>query len=362
MSGGDLIALTGFAALFAMIAIRIPIGIAMALVGVFGFSAVTGLGPALNLLAISPIRTVTDYNMGLIPMFVLMGELATRSGLSRDLFTSAQAWLGRFRGGLALATIGACGGFSAICGSSVATAATMTRVALPEMRRHGYPMSMATGIIAAGGTIGILIPPSVVLAVYGFITGQDVGALFIAAVRNKFEWDVLSAAMLGTMTTVGTIIWLVLGAVSFVGIFNLVGGGEFMRSLFLDLGLSALGTVLVMMLILMVLGTFMEWIAIVLITVPVFAPVIMTLAPDLGLTEDQAKIWFGILFVMNIQIYFLSPPFGPACFWLKSVAPKDVTLQEIFISVLPFIGLQIVGLLLVMFFPQIALFLPEFLN
>lgn len=135
-----------------------------------------------------------------------------------------------------------------------------------------------------------------------------------------------------------------------------------MRSLFLDLGLSALGTVLVMMLILMVLGTFMEWIAIVLITVPVFAPVVMTLAPELGLTEDQAKIWFGILFVMNIQIYFLSPPFGPACFWLKSVAPKDVTLQEIFIAVLPFIGLQIVGLLLVMFFPQIALFLPEFLN
>ena len=116
------------------------------------------------------------------------------------------------------------------------------------------------------------------------------------------------------------------------------------------------------MLILMVLGTFMEWIAIVLITVPVFAPVIMTLAPELGLTQNQAKIWFGILFVMNIQIYFLSPPFGPACFWLKSVAPKDVTLQEIFMSVLPFIGLQIVGLFLVMFFPQIALFLPELLN
>ena len=117
-----------------------------------------------------------------------------------------------------------------------------------------------------------------------------IGALFIAAVRNKFNWSVLSAAMLGAMTTVGTMIWLVLGAVSFVGIFNLVGGGEFMHSLFLDLGLSALGTVLVMMLIPMVLGTFMEWIAIVQITVPVFAPVIMTLAPELGLTEDQAKI------------------------------------------------------------------------
>ena len=189
-----------------------------------------------------------------------------------------------------------------------------------------------------------------------------IGALFIAAVRNKFNWAVISASLLGTMTTVGTIIWLILGAISFVGIFNLVGGGEFIRGLFLNLGLSAMGTVVVMMLILMVLGTFMEWIAIVLITVPVFAPVVMTLAPELGLTEDQAKIWFGILFVMNIQIYFLSPPFGPACFWLKSVAPKDVTLQEIFVAVLPFIALQITGLVLVMMFPQIALFLPELLN
>jgi len=215
----------------------------------------------------------------------------------------------------------------------------------------------------------IILIASVMGSIYGGIASVTeaaavgcIGSLFIAAIRNKFNWEVLSAAMLGTMTTVGTIIWLVLGAVSFVGIFNLVGGGEFMRSLSLDLGLGSMGTVLVMMLILMVLGTFMEWIAIVLITVPVFAPVIMTLAPELGLTQDQAKIWFGILFVMNIQIYFLSPPFGPACFWLKSVAPKDVTLQEIFMSVLPFIGLQIVGLFLVMFFPQIALFLPELLN
>ncbi len=215
----------------------------------------------------------------------------------------------------------------------------------------------------------IVLIGSVMGSIYGGIASVTeaaavgcIGSLIVAAVRNQFNWSVLSASFLGTMTTVGTIIWLVLGAVSFVGIFNLVGGGEFMRSLFLGLGLSPMGTVLVMMLILMVLGTFMEWIAIVLITVPVFAPVVMTLAPDLGLTQDQAKIWFGILFVMNIQIYFLSPPFGPACFWLKSVAPKDVTLQEIFISVLPFICLQIFGLILVMIFPQIALFLPELLN
>jgi TRAP-type mannitol/chloroaromatic compound transport system permease large subunit len=215
----------------------------------------------------------------------------------------------------------------------------------------------------------VLLIFSVMGSIYGGVASVTeasavgcIGAMVVAAVRNQFKWDVVSTALMGSMTTVGTIIWLVLGAVSFVGIFNLVGGGDFLRSLFLNLGLPAMGVILVMMAILVVLGTFMEWIAIVFITVPVFAPVVMSLAPELGLTEDQAKIWFGILFVMNMQIYFLSPPFGPACFWLKSVAPRDVTLQEIFISVLPFIAIQIVGLILVMMFPQIALWLPEFLN
>jgi C4-dicarboxylate transporter DctM subunit len=182
MSTSDLVALGGFVALFAMMLLRIPIGIAMALTGVGGFAAIAGWGPALNLLAISPVRTVTDFNLGLIPMFVLMGVLATASGMSRELFRAGHAWLGRFRGGLALATIGACGGFAAICGSSVATAATMSTIAFPEMRRFGYRDDIATGVIAAGGTLGILIPPSVVLAVYGFITDQDIGRLFIAGI------------------------------------------------------------------------------------------------------------------------------------------------------------------------------------
>jgi C4-dicarboxylate transporter DctM subunit len=182
MSTADLTALVGFAALFVMMLIRVPIGIAMALVGVGGFAAIAGWGPALNLLNTSPVRTVTDYNLSLIPMFILMGVFATASGMSKELFRAGHAWLGRFRGGLALATIGACGGFAAICGSSVATAATMSNIALPEMRRFGYRDDLATGVIAAGGTLGILIPPSVVLAVYAFITEQDVGRLFIAGI------------------------------------------------------------------------------------------------------------------------------------------------------------------------------------
>lgn len=182
MANADLVAIGGFVALFAMMALRVPIGVAMGLVGVFGFAAVRGLAPALNLLATSPIRVVTDFNLSLIPFFILMGVFATNAGMSREMFRAGQAWLGRFRGGLALSTIAACAGFSAICGSSVATAATMTKIALPEMRRFGYPETVSSGVIAAGGTLGILIPPSVVLAVYAYITEQDVGQLFIAGI------------------------------------------------------------------------------------------------------------------------------------------------------------------------------------
>ena len=178
----DFIALGGFAVFFALMALRVPIGIAMGIVGIGGFGAVVAPGPALNLLAQSPIASITDFNLTLIPFFILMGVLATNSGMSSELFRAGRAWLGGFRGGLGLASVGACGGFAAICGSSVATAATMTKIAYPEMKDAGYSDAAATGIIAAGGTLGILIPPSVVLAIYGFITETDIGTLFIAGV------------------------------------------------------------------------------------------------------------------------------------------------------------------------------------
>ena len=178
----EFLAVGGFVALFALMAVRVPIGIAMGLVGIGGFGAVIGMGPALNLLSQSPISTITDFNLTLIPFFVLMGVLATNSGMSSELFRAGRAWLGGFRGGLGLASVGACGGFAAICGSSVATAATMTKIAYPEMKQAGYSDAASTGIIAAGGTLGILIPPSVVLAIYGFITETDIGQLFIAGV------------------------------------------------------------------------------------------------------------------------------------------------------------------------------------
>lgn len=176
----ETVTIVGFVALFAMMAIRVPIAIAMSLVGIGGFAAIVGPSQALKLVSLSPLSTATTYHLGMIPMFILMGAFATRSGMSRELFRAAEAWLGHRRGGLALATIASCAGFAAISGSSIATAATLTKVALPEMRRVGYSDSISSGVIAAGGTVGILIPPSIVLAVYGIITEQNIGRLFIA--------------------------------------------------------------------------------------------------------------------------------------------------------------------------------------
>ncbi len=180
--GADAVAVVGFVALFALMLLRVPVGIAMGFVGLAGFGYLAGPGPAMNLLAQSPIRTATSGEFAVIPMFLLMGALASTSGMSRELFRAANSFLGHFRGGLGIATIAACGGFAAICGSSVATAATFSSVAYPEMRRYGYPQSFATGVVAAGGTLGIMIPPSTVLAVYGLITEQDIGKLFVAGI------------------------------------------------------------------------------------------------------------------------------------------------------------------------------------
>jgi C4-dicarboxylate transporter DctM subunit len=179
----DAIAVTGFVSLFALMLMRVPVGIAMGVVGVLGFGYLIGdITPALKLLSQSPIRTATDAEFAVIPLFLLMGAFASASGMSRELFRASNTFLGHLRGGLGIATIVACGGFAAICGSSVATAATFSKVAYPEMRQFGYPQSFATGVIAAGGSLGIMIPPSTVFAVYGLITEQDIGKLFIAGI------------------------------------------------------------------------------------------------------------------------------------------------------------------------------------
>ena len=178
----DLVAILGFVTLFVLMLVRVPVGMAMGLVGVTGFGLIAGFGPALKLIGQTSMRTVTDYTFGVIPMFLLMGAFVSNSGMSRELFRAANTFIGHLRGGLGFATIIACAGFAAISGSSVATAATFSTVAYPEMRRFNYPRSLAAGTIAAGGTLGAMFPPSTVLVVYGIITEQDIGKLFMAGV------------------------------------------------------------------------------------------------------------------------------------------------------------------------------------
>jgi C4-dicarboxylate transporter, DctM subunit len=198
----DAVAVIGFVVLFALMLLRVPVGMAMGLVGVSGFAYLVGGGPALKLVGQTSMRTVTDYTFGVIPMFLLMGAFVTTSGMSRELFGAANTFVGHLRGGLGIATIVACAGFAAISGSSVATAATFSAVAYPEMRRYDYPQSFATGVIAAGGTLGAMFPPSTVLAVYGIITEQDIGRLFIAGILPGLlavSMYILTVAVIGRL-------------------------------------------------------------------------------------------------------------------------------------------------------------------
>ena len=431
--------------LVALMMTGMPLGIVTLTVSII--IALGYFGPrGIYLVSSNVAGLLEHYTLVAVPFFVLMASILERAGIAEDLFDAMSVFAGNFRGGVAVQTTVVAVILAAMSGVMGGEIVMLGLVALPQLFRLGYDRKLSIGLICAAGALATLIPPSIVIIVYGLsaevgigdlfmagtipglmlatfyavyvlirvnlnpamaptaaevaaITGEKkklnparlqavvmciiliagvmgsiyggvasvtesaavgaAGALLIAYIRVGRRLDLLKVALLGSMSTIGTIIWLVVGAISFVGIYNLIGGADFMKSLFMGLGLPALAVIFLMMGILIILGTFMEWIAIIFITVPVFAPVVVTLAPELGLTPDQAKIWFGILFVMNIQIYFLSPPFGPACFWLKSVAPKDVTLQEIFMAVLPFIALQIVGLALVVAFPQIALWLPE---
>ncbi len=425
-----------------------PLGVVTLIISIV--CALLFFGPkGLYLVSTNAFGLLESYPLIAVPLFVLMASILEKAGIAEDLFDAMSIFAGNLRGGVAVQTVVVAVIMAAMSGIMGGEIVMLGLVALPQMLRLGYDRKLSIGTICAGGSLATLIPPSIVMIVYGLSAQVSIGDLFmagafpglllasfyiifvlvrcylnpslaptaaevaasqdtehklssnravavglsvlliacvmgsiyggiasvteaagvgvfgsivVAAVRMRFNWSMLQEALTQTMATVGTIIWLILGAVSFVGIYNLIGGGEFMRSLFAGLDLPAIGIILVMMAILVVLGTFMEWIAIVFITVPIFAPVVVDMAPELGLDPEWAAVWFGVLFVMNMQIYFLSPPFGPACFWLKSVAPPDIELQEIFAAVIPFIGLQIIGLILVMVFPEIALWLPQVLG
>ena len=427
-----------FAVMLALMVVRIPIGITMFIVGFGGYLYLTGGNAAalLNSLKNIAYARLSNYDLVVIPMFLLMGQFATHGGLSKALFRFVGAFLGHFRGGIAMAAIGACAGFGAICGSSVATAATMGQVALPELRRFGYSGSLATGALAAGGTLGIMIPPSVPLVIYAILTQESIGKLFVAAVLPGV------IAMLGYMLMVKIVVtlkpdagpagprvaWperlrsllavvpvLVVFLVVIVGIYGgwanpteaaaigaaacgaiaIVSGGMRGKGL-LD---SALGTaqqtamiflillgadmmnsalalsqmpaelanwvkasgfspLLVMFMILVIyifLGCVMDALAMILLTIPIFYPMVMAL-DYWGMSVDDKSIWFGILALMVVEIGLVHPPVGLNVYIINRLA-KDVPLTETFKGVVPFLLSDFVRITLLVFFPVLSLYL-----
>jgi tripartite ATP-independent transporter DctM subunit len=420
----------------AMIALRMPVAVAMLIAGGVGYAAINGTLPLLNTLKSLTFSKFANYTLTVIPLFLLMGEFATKGGLNSSLFRAARAWFGHWRGGLAVATIGGCAAFGAICGSSLATAATMSKVAGPEMRRYGYSPALATGTLAAGGTLGILIPPSVILVIYAVFTEQSIGALFIAAVipgviaavqytivvnlymrifpgaasnldrapwRERIEaskqvWPVLlvfglvivgiyrgwfsatEGAGVGAFATMILAFWrggmrmkelgesLLATAETTAMMYLIMLGAELfsaglassqMPTLFAQkvaaLDASPTTILLAVLLAYLVLGSFMESLAMVLLTIPVFIPLVLTL--DLGMSPDAVLVWFGILLLVSVEVGMISPPFGLNLFLINGLA-KDVPMRETYKGVLGFCAMDVLRILLLVFFPAIALWLP----
>lgn len=424
-------------ALLALMVLGTPLGVATLLVSVATSLIYFGL-PGLFLVSSNVYHVLENYSLVAVPLFVFMAGILERSGIAESLFDAMAELGGSFPGSLGIQTCVVAVFLAAMSGIMGGEIVMLGMIALPQMFRLGYDRKLSIGIICASGALATLIPPSIVMIVYGvtanvsisdlFLGGTGPGlllasiymlyiysrarlnpglapavpvkegakgprkwaavralvaplfvitsvmgtiysgiasvteaaaigacaAILVALLRRRLTYVMIRDTFRQTVLTVGSVVWLVLGAVSLVGIYNIIGGSRFLQGVLEGLDWHPILVILLMMAIVFLLGTFMEWIAIVFITVPIFAPVVVGFGYD--------PIWFGVLFAMNIQIYYLSPPFGPACFFLKSVAPADVTLQEIFASVWPFVLMQIAGLLLVLFFPQIALFLPEVLS
>ncbi len=427
----SLIGVIGILALFGLLAIRMPVGIVMMLVGFVGIGVMNGWPAALATLGSEPFVIASNFELMIIPMFVLMGNLASMSGMSRDLYGAAYAWFGHWRGGLASATIAACAGFAALSGSSVASAVTMGRVALPEMRRYAYHPRLATGAIAAGGTLGILIPPSTGFVIYAILTEESIGRLFLAgvlpgllltalfmaaiAIQTRFRPSLgppgpvlglgerirataRASAMIGIVVlTIGGIYsgFFTAGEAAGVGAFLafvlalarrsvspsslnrtlletvrtsafafliLIGAHIFnpflaltqipndLAELLIGTELSRLGILAILLAAFIVLGMFLEGFAILVLTLPIVHPLIVELGYD--------PIWFGVLMVIVLEMGLISPPVGVNVFVVKGIA-EDVPMRDIFIGILPFWAAMVVCMVVLVMFPEIALFLPN---
>jgi tripartite ATP-independent transporter DctM subunit len=434
------IALSGIAVLLLLLAVRVPVGVAMIAVGVGGYVSLAGFAPLLNFAKTSPYWAFANYDLSVVPMFLLMGQFASRAGLSRALFDSANTFLGHRRGGVAMAAIGGCAGFGAICGSSLATAATMAQVALPELRRCNYSGALATGALAAGGTLGILIPPSVVLVIFSIAVEANIVTMFQAALvpgilaalgylaaiwlyvrirplagpvgprataqqrRHAViqTWPVLfifvlviggiyagiftptEGAAVGALGTGLIAVWrgglrlagfveCLMGAAGTTAmIFLILLGADFFNA-FLGLSrmplelaevistsnLAPMAILLGIILIYLLLGCVMDSLAMILLTVPVFWPIIAGL--DFQMPEDDLKMWFGIIVLIVVEVGLITPPVGLNVFVINSMAP-DIPLKQTFIGVLPFLLSDAIRVALLIFVPGLTLFLPHLLK
>jgi tripartite ATP-independent transporter DctM subunit len=427
----EIIGILGILLMFILLAFGMYIGMAMALVGFLGLCVIVGVDSGINILGITPLAEGSSYTLSVIPLFVLMGQFAFNSGISTDIYKTVYAWMGRFRGGLAMATVCACAGFAAVCGSSLATGATMGMVAIPEMDKYKYDQRLSTGCVAAGGTLGILIPPSIGFIIYGILTEESIGRLFMAGILpgillailfilaiyiqckinpkmgprgEATTWKVKIKSLSGTWGVL-LLIFLVMGGLYFgvvtpteaagVGAFGsflislfkrklnfqgliqcLMDTGKTTAMIFLIIiganifssflglakipmgladfiaGLELPKTVILaaIILIYVVMGCVMDCYAIMILTVPIIFPVIEALQFD--------PIWFGVLMVIVLEVGLITPPVGLNVFVLKGAAP-DVPLTTIFRGIWPFLIAALLSIVILIIFPQIALYLPS---
>jgi C4-dicarboxylate transporter DctM subunit len=435
---GIAVGATIFALLMVLLVLRVPIGIAMFMMGAAGYVYLTGgeLAPLLNSLKNLAYARLSNYDLVVIPLFLLMGQFATHGGLSAALFRFVSAFMGHMKGGVAMAAIGACAGFGAICGSSLATAATMGQVALPELRRFGYAGSLSTGALAAGGTLGIMIPPSVPLVIYAILTQESIGKLFMAAVLPgiiamigymivvrivvtlkpemgpagaRVPWRGRMQALAQVAPVLGVFVVVIVGiyggwanpteaaaiGAAACGILAVATGGLRLKGLidsalgtaqatamiFLVLlgadmlntalalsqmpaelatwvkgsGLSPMAVMLTILLIYVLLGCVMDSLAMILLTIPIFYPMVMGL-DFYGMTSTDKSIWFGILALMVVEIGLVHPPVGMNVYIINRLA-KDVPLKETFKGVMPFLASDFVRIALLLAFPAISLVL-----
>ena len=427
-------AILGFVAIFALALMRMPLAFSMGLVGIVGIGLTRGWGPALASTAQVVHETGFAYTLSVIPLFILMGNFVARAGLAHELFAAAYAFIGHFRGGLAHATVAACAGFGAICGSSIATAATMSKVAYPSMKKMGYSDSLSTGVMAAGGTLGIMIPPSTIMVIYGIITETNIGKLFAAGVipgiltallmmaaivymtskdpehapagkrstwperwaalrgiwgvvllvfvvlggiygglftategagfgaagaflfalaRRRLTWAILFQVLVESARTTAMLFTLLIAATIFANFVNFTTMPNDLKEWITHLGLSPILIITAMMFIYIVLGTVMEELTMVLLTIPLFFPIVTALGFD--------PVWFGVLIVMIVQIGLISPPVGMNLFVINTLLPK-VGLSNIFKGCWPFVLVMIFVLGLLIAFPQLSLWLPSLMK